>query len=185
MSEGILSESVIFGCPFCAFFVETWRCNIAQSLRSSPVFRQTKKPKKQHSRNVFIALHVELDCGAAALPAARNLPAAPPGSPLAPPLIYSLIHLCCCHMASLCPPHYSLHHPHPPSVLHLFSYLRAAHLGGLSIRACPSILASHSSLRSPRRSVATGPPPHPTSSFAGAAVRRQGRRRSDLASVSD
>lgn len=31
----------------------------------------------------------------------EDLPAAPPGSPLALPLIYSLIHLCCCHMASL------------------------------------------------------------------------------------
>lgn len=73
----------------------------------------------------------------------EDLPAAPPGSPLALPLIYSLIHLCCCHMASLSLPpplRYSFHHPPlPPSP---FSYLRVAHLGGLSIRACPSILPS-------------------------------------------
>lgn len=41
----------------------------------------------------------------------EDLPAAPPGSPLALPLIYSLIHLCCCHMASLSFP------PPPPSLL--------------------------------------------------------------------
>lgn len=41
----------------------------------------------------------------------ENLPAAPPGSPLALPLIYSLIHLCCCHMASLLPPILSLPPP--------------------------------------------------------------------------
>lgn len=38
----------------------------------------------------------------------EDLTAAPPGSPLALPLIYSLIHLYCCHMASLSlPPHSS------------------------------------------------------------------------------
>lgn len=69
----------------------------------------------------------------------EDLPAAPPGSPRALPLIYSLIHLCCCHMA---PPllHYPFHHPPPPPSP--FSYLRVAHLGGLSIRAYPSILPS-------------------------------------------
>lgn len=40
-----------------------------------------------------------------------DLPAAPPGSPLALTLIYSLIHLCCCHMASLYLP------PTPPLLL--------------------------------------------------------------------
>lgn len=34
----------------------------------------------------------------------EDLLAAPPGSPLALPLIYSLIHLCCCHMAPPPPP---------------------------------------------------------------------------------
>lgn len=33
----------------------------------------------------------------------KDLSAAPPGSPLAFSKIYSLIHLCCCHMASLLP----------------------------------------------------------------------------------
>lgn len=54
--------------------------------------------------------------------------AAPPGSPLALPLIYSSIHLCCCHMAPFLPPH-----PLPPFPI---SYLRAAHLRGLSIKIC-------------------------------------------------
>lgn len=73
----------------------------------------------------------------------EDLPAAPPGSPLAHPLIYSLIHLCCCHMASLSLPPSST----TPSIIPIlppspFSYLRVAHLGGLSIRVCPSILPS-------------------------------------------
>lgn len=124
----------------------------------------------------------------------EDLLAAPPGSPLAHPLIYSLIHLCCCHMASLSlspPLHYSFHHPPLPPVP--FTYLRVAHLGGLSIRVCPSILpflppvhfyfplALPSSRFLPPRSVATGPP----ASFACAAVHSQGQRRSDLATVSD
>lgn len=73
----------------------------------------------------------------------EDLPAAPPGSPLALSLIYSLIHLCCCHMASLALPPLSttpsIIPPLPPSP---FSYLTVAHLGGLSIRVCPSILPS-------------------------------------------
>lgn len=54
----------------------------------------------------------------------EDLPAAPPGSPLALPLIYSLIHLCCCHMASLSlttPLPYSFHHPPSPSLPLLIS----------------------------------------------------------------
>lgn len=69
-----------------------------------------------------------------------DLPAAPPGSPLALTLIYSLIHLCCCHMASLSlPPPSTTPSIIPLSLPPLFSYLRVAHLGGLSIRACPAI----------------------------------------------
>lgn len=46
----------------------------------------------------------------------EDLTAAPPGSPLAFPLIYTLIHLYCCHMASL-----SLTPPSPtPSIIPLF-----------------------------------------------------------------
>lgn len=54
----------------------------------------------------------------------EDLPAAPTGSPLALPLIYSLIHLCCCHMASLSlttPLPYSFHHPPSPSLPLLIS----------------------------------------------------------------
>lgn len=64
----------------------------------------------------------------------EDLPAAPPGSPLALPLIYSLIHLRCCHMASLVLP------PRSPSVLLLIS--QSCSSRGLSIRVCPCILPS-------------------------------------------
>lgn len=53
----------------------------------------------------------------------EDLLAAPPGSPLAHPLIYSLIHLCCCHMASLSlsppPPLLLPSSPSPSRPLHI------------------------------------------------------------------
>lgn len=122
----------------------------------------------------------------------EDLPAAPPGSPLALPLIYSLIHLSCCHMASLALPPLST----TPSIIPAlppspFSYLTVAHLGGLSIRVCPSFSPPFpplflsplppSSCFLPPRAVATGPPAY----FAYAAVHSQGQRSSDLATVSD
>lgn len=63
-----------------------------------------------------------------ALPSWEDQPPAPPGNPLALPLIYSLIHLCCCHMASL-----SLHPPSvTPSIIPL-SLPSSSHISGLLI----------------------------------------------------
>lgn len=113
----------------------------------------------------------------------EDLPAVPPGSPLALPLIYSLIHLRCCHMASLVLP------PRSPSVLLLIS--QSCSSRGLSIRVCPCILPSLPS---------TFPFPSPSPAFclpallqqgtsasfaSAAAVHSQGQRRSNLATVSD
>lgn len=123
----------------------------------------------------------------------EDLPAAPPGSPLALPLIYSLIHLRCCHMASLVLPPRS---PTPSIIPALppssFSYLRVAHLGASQSGYAPPFSPPSpplflsplppSSCFLPPCSVATGPP----ASFASAAaVRSQGQRRSNLATVSD
>lgn len=124
--------------------------------------------------------------GTIAPPAGEDLTATPPGSPLAPPLIYSLIHSCCYHMASLCPPSFPA--PPPPS------YLRIAHLLGLSIKPCLFILPCSSLLL-----FLFFPPPFsslilciltplqqdlPSPSFACAAVHSQGQHRFNLTIVS-
>lgn len=107
-------------------------------------------------------------CGAP--PCARvDLPAAPPGSSLALPLIYSLIHLFCCHMASLFfplpSPAPSFHHPPLLPSLLLIS-LSCSSQGPLSPGKPlhppipPSLpLLPLSSCLLPPCSVATGPPP--------------------------
>lgn len=130
----------------------------------------------------------------------EDLPAAPPGSPPALPLIYSLIHLCCCHMASLSlpPPHlrYSLHHPPLPPSLPLLISQSCSSRGPLnqgmplhsplpSTFPFPLFLPPRLSLfffsACLRALLQQGPP----ASFACAAVHSQGQRRSDLATVSD
>lgn len=122
----------------------------------------------------------------------EDLPAAPPGSPLALPLIYSLIHLCCCHMASLSlpPPSatpsiipLSLPPPSHISELLISGASQSGHAPPFSPPSRPLFFSPlpPSSCFLPPCSVATGPP----ASFAYAAVHSQGQRRSDLATVSD
>lgn len=122
----------------------------------------------------------------------EDLPAAPPGSPLALPLIYSLIHLCCCHMASLSlPPPFatpsiiplSLPPPSHISELLISGASQSGHAPPFSPPSRPLFFSPlpPSSCFLPPCSVATGPP----ASFAYAAVHSQGQRRSDLATVSD
>lgn len=68
--------------------------------------------------------------GTIALPAGEDLTAAPPGSPLTLSLIYSLIHLCCHHLASLTLPP-SLLLPSSPLSLPLFISPNCSSLGPL------------------------------------------------------
>lgn len=69
--------------------------------------------------------------GTIALPAGEDLTAAPPGSPLTLSLIYSLIHLCCHHLASLTLPP-SLLLPSSPLSLPLFISPNCSSLGPLN-----------------------------------------------------
>lgn len=124
----------------------------------------------------------------------KDLTAAPPGSPLASPLIYSLIHLYCCHMASLSlPPPSSTPSSIPlflPPVSHISELLilgasQSKHAPQFSVR--PSIPPSpllFFPLLSPSPTFPALLQQGPLGSIAYAAVHSQGQHRSDLATVS-
>lgn len=119
----------------------------------------------------------------------KDLTAAPPGSPLSFPLIYSLIHLYCCHMASLSP----IHPFATPSIIPLSlppsSHIPELLLSGVSqSRHAPSF--SHTlpsfSFLFPALILCIPTLLQQTllSSFACAVVHSQGQHRSNLATVS-